>query len=81
MVSGISRQAYLLEVGLTQTRTYHETLFIVFHVWIHLDFSSMCGMNLDSLNLFDQGEILECNGHWPLVLWVKWPLEGYFIHD
>ena len=30
-----------LEVGLTQILAYHETLFIVDHVRIHLDFSSI----------------------------------------
>ena len=31
-------------------------------------------MNLDVLGLFDQWEILECNGHERSILCVKWPL-------
>ena len=33
--------AYLLEVGLLLILAYKETLFIVFHVGIHVDFSFM----------------------------------------
>ena len=54
----------------------HETLFINYHVRIHVDLSSTiislgpwaftfwCGVNLDNLNL-------ECNGHKPSVSCVK----------
>ena len=34
-------EAYLVEVGLTQITTNHDTLLIVCHVGIHVDFSSM----------------------------------------
>jgi hypothetical protein len=40
MVCPNLRQAYLLEVGLTSILANHETLFIVCHVGIHVDFSS-----------------------------------------
>ena len=32
------RQAHLLEVGLTKIPGYHETLFIVCHVGLHINF-------------------------------------------
>ena len=63
-----------------------ETLSIVCHVGIHVDFSSMiiasgpwaftfkCVVNLESLHLFNQWEILECNGQGPTLWCVKWPL-------
>jgi hypothetical protein len=35
------RQAHLLEVGLTKILGDHETLSIVHHVGLHVDFSSM----------------------------------------
>ena len=35
------RQAHLQEVGLKQISADHETLFIIGHVEIHVDFSSM----------------------------------------
>ena len=41
MVSRNLRQAHLLEVGLTKIPGDHETLSIVRHVELHLDFSSM----------------------------------------
>ena len=34
-------QAHLLETGLTKIPGYHETLSIVRHVGLHVDFSSM----------------------------------------
>ena len=62
----------------------HETLLIVCHVRIHVDFSSMMislglyafafGVNWTwtSLRLFYQWEVLEWNGHGPSVSCVKW---------
>ena len=41
MVSRNLRQAHLLEVGLTKIPGDHETLSIVRHVGLHVDFSSM----------------------------------------
>ena len=41
MVSRNLRQAHLLEGGLTKISEDHETLFIVWHVGLHVDFSSM----------------------------------------
>ena len=38
MVSQILRQAHLLEVGLTKIPGDHETLSIVRHVGLHVDF-------------------------------------------
>jgi len=41
------RQADFLEVGLTQILGDHETLSIVRHVGLHVDFSSMkCSLSL-----------------------------------
>ena len=66
MVSRNLRQAHLLEVGLTKIPRGHETLSIVRHVGVHVDFSSMksslgleaftfvCGVNLGGLHPFDQ---------------------------
>ena len=34
----------------------------------------MCEVNLDGLGPFDQWELLDCNGHMPSILCVKWPL-------
>ena len=77
---------YFLGVGLMQIWADHETLHVVCHVGIHVDFSSMiisldpctltfyCGVDLDNLGLFDQWEILECNDHGPSVSCVKCPL-------
>jgi hypothetical protein len=60
------RQAHLLEVGLTQIPGDHETLSIVRHVRLQVDFSSMksslglqaftfvCVVNLNSLHPLDQ---------------------------
>ena len=76
------RQVHLLEVGLTKIPGDHETLSIVRHVWFHVDFSSMksylglyftFGCDVNSLYPFSQWEILDCNGHGPYVLCVKWP--------
>ena len=41
MVSQTLRQAHLLEVGMTKFFGDHETLSIVRHVGLHVDFSSM----------------------------------------
>ena len=41
MVSRDLCQAHLLEVGLTKIPRDHESLFIVCHVGLHIDFSSM----------------------------------------
>ncbi len=41
MVSRNLHQAHLLEVGLTKIPGDHETLSIVRHVGLHVDFSSM----------------------------------------
>ena len=41
MVSWNVRQAHLSEVGLMRIPGDHETLSIVHHVGLHLDFSSM----------------------------------------
>jgi hypothetical protein len=41
MVSWNLHQAHLLEVGLTKIPGDHETLSIVRHVGLHVDFSSM----------------------------------------
>jgi hypothetical protein len=41
MVSRNFCQAHLQEVGLTKILGDHETLFIVRHVGLHVDFSSM----------------------------------------
>ena len=41
MVSQNLHQAHLLEVGLTKIPEVHETLSIVCHVGLHVDFSSM----------------------------------------
>ena len=41
MVSRDLRQAHLLEVGLTKIPGDHETLSIIRHVGLHVDFSSM----------------------------------------
>ena len=81
MVSWNLRQAHLLEVGPTKIPRDHESLFIIRHV----DFSSM-----ESSRAFrpsssyvkwtwttpplDQWELLDCNGHGPSMLCVKWPL-------
>ena len=66
MVSRNLHQAHLLEVGLTKILRDHETLSIIRHVGIHVDFSSMkssfslwaftfvCEVNLDGLRPFDQ---------------------------
>ena len=60
----------------------HETLSIVRHVGLRVDFSAIksslgleaftfvCEVNLDGLCPFGQWE---CNGHGPSVLCVKWP--------
>ena len=73
-----------LEVGLTQISADRETLIIVCHIdilcrfFIHGNFFEPLGLQLlawselDSLGIFDQWEILECNGHGPWVLCVKW---------
>ena len=37
-------------------------------------FTFVCEVNLDSLRTFDQWEFLDCNGHGPSILCVKWPL-------
>ena len=85
MVSQNLRQAHLLEVGLTKIPGDHETLSIVRHVGLHVDFSSMkfflvlqaftfmCEMNLEGLLPFDQWKLLDCNGHGLLVLCVSGP--------
>ena len=85
MVSQNLCEAHLLKAGLLKISGDHETLFIVCHVGLHVDFSSMksssglqtftfkCEMNLDGLHPFDQWELLDCNGHGPSVLCVKWP--------
>ena len=41
MVSWNFRQTHLLEVGMTQIPVDHAPLFIVRHVGLHVDFSSM----------------------------------------
>ena len=41
MVSRNLRQAHLLEVGLMEIPGNHETLSIIRHVGLHVDFSSM----------------------------------------
>ena len=76
-------QDYLLEVDLMQIMGDHETLFIVWHVKIHIDFSFMTiyeSLGLHLLvwsELFDQWEILDCNDHgafsivWEVVLSLK----------
>ena len=68
-----------------------KLLSIVFHVGLHVDFSSMksalglqaitfvCEVNLDSLFPFDQWEHLDCNGHGLSVLCVKRPLSDEFM--
>ena len=83
MVSRNWRQAHLLEVGLTKNPGDHETLSKVHHVGVHVDFLSMkssldlytfvCEVNLDGLRPCDQCELLDCNGHMPSDLCVKWP--------
>jgi hypothetical protein len=37
----LTDMAYLLEVAMMKIPTNHETLFIVYHVGIHVDFSLM----------------------------------------
>jgi hypothetical protein len=37
----LTDMAYLLEVAMMEIPTNHETLFIVYHVGIHVDFSFM----------------------------------------
>jgi hypothetical protein len=63
----------------------HETWFIIRHVGLHVEFSSMkssldlyaftfmCEVNLDGLCPFNQWELLDYNGHMPSVMCVKWP--------
>lgn len=63
-----------------QIPTNHKTLFI-----LHVDFSLMkislgfqastfyCKVNLDGWYLFVQLEHLDCYGHGPSILCVKWP--------
>ena len=41
MVRRDLRHAYLLEVGLTQIPANHEIISIVYHVRVHVDYSSM----------------------------------------
>ena len=41
MVSRNLRQAHLLEVGLTKNAGDHETLSIIRHLGLHVDFSSL----------------------------------------
>ena len=41
MVSWNLREAHLLEVGMKKIPADHETSFIVCHVALHVDFSSM----------------------------------------
>ena len=36
----------------------------------------MCEVNLDGLRPFNQWELLDCNGHGPSVLCVKWLSSG-----
>ena len=74
MVSQNFRQ---VEVGVTKLQGDHETLSIIFHVQLHVDFSYMqsslglcvfiflCEVNLDGLRPFDQRELVDCNGHGP----------------
>ena len=79
--------AYLLEVGMTQKSTDHETLFLICHVGIRVDFSSMI-ISLPPrptpstmkwawvvLAFFNQQEILELNDHEPSILCMKRPLD------
>ena len=85
MVSWNSCQAHLQETGLTQILGDHETLSIVCYVGLHVDFSSMksssglqaftfvCEVNFNGLRPFNQWELLDCNGHGPSALCVKWP--------
>ena len=74
MVSRNLRQTHLLEVSLTKIPGDHETLSIVRHVGPHVDFSPSCVYSeLDGLCPFDQWELLDCNGHGPSLLCVKWP--------
>ena len=87
MVSRDLRQAHILEVGLPKIPGDHETLSIVRHVGLHVDISSMKSsfglqaytfvfeVNLNGLRPSDQWELLVCNGHGPLVLCMKWPLD------
>ena len=87
MVSRNLCQAHLLVVGLTKILWDHETLSIVYHVELHVDFSSMksslglkaftfvCEVNLDRPRPFDKWEFVDGNGHGPSLLCVKWPLE------
>jgi len=65
-------QTHLLEVGLTKTPRDHETLSIIRHVRLHVDFSFMkssldlqtftfvCEVILDGLLPFDQWKLLDC---------------------
>ena len=65
MVCWNLHQAYLLRMGLVQIPTDHETMFIVYHVRVHVDSSSTiiflspwaftfwCEVNLDGLGLYD----------------------------
>ena len=74
MVSRNFRQAHLQELGLMQIPRGRETLSIVRHVGLHLDFSSIeiffgpLGLHLRVWSElgrsppFDQWELLDCNG-------------------
>ena len=85
-ISRIFHQTHHLEVGLTKSLGDHETLSIVRHVGLPVNFSSMksfVGFRLsrscvkriwNGLHPFDQWELLNGNGHGPSVLCVKWPL-------
>ena len=82
------RQAYLLDVSLTQIPVDYAPLstsshvgFLVnfsstnFFLWSLLALTSQCEVNLDGLCLFDQWELLHCRGHGPSTLCVNFPLD------
>ena len=62
------RPTYHLEAGLMKSSTNNETLFIVCHVRIHVQFSfTIIPLGSSLGRLVDQREILECNGRGPSV--------------
>lgn len=87
LVSWFCVRPSLKDVVFENNPNDHETWSIWYHVGIHGDFTAIfhsltslvpqaqCEEDLDQLQLFHQWECLKCNGHGPLVLYVKWPYE------
>ena len=67
-------QAHLLEVDLMQIPVCHNILFIICHCknpWALRLPPSSVKWTLNVMDLFNQWEILECNGHKPSISCVK----------